>query len=325
MITETLAPNGLPLHLIVSHVGCAAKGAMEIQLRRRDGEALPAFEPGAHLEIRLPNGLVRHYSLCNAPTERNFYRLGVGLAPQSRGGSRFVHESLRIGDYVYASLPRNYFPLTANAQEYFFIAGGIGVTPILSMVHQCVDQGLRFRVLYCAQNRQRAAFLDEILELAGPAALFHFDDENGGRKLDPELALRDVSAGAHIYCCGPAPLMEAVAEAARARPDDHVHFEWFSPKSTVSRSDREFQIVIRSTGQAIAVPAGVSALDALERNGILAPSSCREGVCATCRTGVLSGIPDHRDSVLSDEDRARNKSMMICVSRALSDVIELDL
>lgn len=313
------------LSLVVSHIGCEAKGVMEIELRAADGGSLPPFEPGAHLEIRLPNGLVRHYSLCNNPSERHVYRLGVGLPVDSRGGARFMHESLRVGDRLRTSHPRNHFPLVTDASEYCFIAGGIGITPILAMIHHCADHGRRFRLFYCARSRQRAGFYEDVIRIAGSAASFHFDDENAGRYFDAGAALSEIGSGAHVYCCGPTPLMQAVESAGQGRPADHMHFEWFAPKATEPKGEREFHVLLRSTGQKVLIPAGVSVLDALERNGVLVPYSCREGLCATCRTGVISGIPDHRDSVLSVEEKALNQSMLICVSRAHGDAIELDL
>jgi len=314
------------LLLVVSHVECEAKGVMKIELRTSSSDPLPPFEPGAHLEIHLPNGLVRHYSLCNSPNERQVYRLGVGLPIDSRGGARYIHESLRVGDCLRVSRPRNNFPLTSSASEYCFIVGGIGVTPILSMIHHCVDRGLPFRVFYCARSRQRAGFYEDLVRLAGHRVSFHFDDESAGRYFNAEAALREVDLNAHVYCCGPTPLMQAVEAAGQHRPAGHLHFEWFVPKAQESRGEQqEFLVLIHSTGQKVSVPKSISILEALEQNGIFVPSSCKEGLCATCRTGVISGTPDHRDSVMSPEEKARNRSMMICVSRAISEVIELDL
>lgn len=328
-----MSPKSMPvparinadLDLLVSKVACEAKDVIRIELRSPDGRLLPPFEPGAHLELRLPNGLVRHYSICSDPGLRESYRLGIGLPAESRGGARFIHESLRVGDRLSSSAPRNHFPLSADAQEFCFIAGGIGITPILSMVYQCFQERRPFRLLYCARSRQRAGFLQEVRELAGDRAELHFDDEHGDRPFDVVRALETVRPEAHVYCCGPMALMQRVEAAGNHRPPGTMHFEWFSPQESASDRGRAITVQLRSTGRRLIVPPAVSILEALEQEGILVPSSCREGLCGTCRTGVTAGVPDHRDSILSDEERASNNSMMICVSRAHSEVIELDL
>ncbi|WP_428424973.1 PDR/VanB family oxidoreductase [Methylibium sp.] len=322
----TTNPPKNTLQLEVSNFRSEAKDIVVLELRDRSRNSLPSFTPGSHLEVYLPDGLVRHYSIYNDPTERDRYCLGIGLSQNSRGGSRYIHESIRQGDTLVVSEPRNNFPLVAEAEEYCFIAGGIGITPILSMIKWCIGEGKSWCLYYCVRSRQRAAFYEEIRSLGTPASVhFHFDEEQGGRFFEPCRALQDLSAAVHIYCCGPAPLMNAVQSATQERPEDHVHFEWFSPKSQIQVDHRAFTLVIRSSGRRLAVPPEQSILDVLDDHGISVPYSCREGLCATCQTTVISGIPDHRDSVLSMEQRASNRTMLVCVSRSRSDTLELDL
>jgi ferredoxin-NADP reductase len=315
------------LHLLVSRFDSEAKDVVVLELRDRLGKLLPSFSPGSHLEVCLPNGLVRHYSLCNDSAERDRYCIGVALPRESRGGARYIHEFVRRGDTVAVSTPRNNFPLVADANAYCFIAGGIGITPLLSMVKWCISHSKSWRLHYCTRSRQRSAFYEEIHMLpSGGDVRFHFDDEQAGRQFNPHEALSDLPDDAHIYCCGPGPLMDAVHGAVRFRPAHHVHFEWFAPQKRQVPPDRHaFTVVVHSTGQRLQVAANESILDVLETHGHAVPSSCREGLCATCQTTVISGIPDHLDSVLSKEQRESNRTMLVCVSRAKSDVIELDL
>lgn len=313
------------LALKVSGVHCEARDVMVLELRRPDGGALPPFTPGAHLEMYLPNGLIRHYSLCNDPAEHDRYCLGVGLARDSRGGSSFVHQQVRVGATLSVSPPRNNFPLELAAEEYVFIAGGIGITPIMAMIRACVATNRRWRLFYCTRNRQRTAFYEDLRALAPDRVHFHFDDEQEGRLFDAAAALQGVADTAHLYTCGPAPLMKAVEAAAAQRPPDRVHFEWFTAAAVDASADKPFTVVLRNSGTRYEVPAGRSILEVLEDHDAGVPYSCREGLCATCRTTVLAGECDHRDSVLSATERASNKEMMICVSRAKSEVLELDL
>nr|ALV86414.1 ferredoxin:oxidoreductase FAD/NAD(P)-binding:oxidoreductase [uncultured bacterium 16] len=313
------------LALKVSDVRCEARDVMVLELRHADGGTLPPFTPGAHLEVYLSDGLIRHYSLCNDSAETDRYCIGVGLARDSRGGSRFVHQTIRVGTKLEVSAPRNNFPLELAAEDVVFIAGGIGITPILSMIRACEARHKPWRLFYCARNRQRTAFYEDLRALAPDRCHFHFDDEQGGKLFDAVASLRDVPDTAHVYTCGPGPLMKAVEAAASSRPQDRVHFEWFTAAAVDASVDKAFTIVLRSSGTRFEVPPGRSILDVLEDNGAGVPYSCREGLCATCRTTVLAGEVDHRDSVLSAAEKASNKEMMICVSRAKSEVLELEL
>ncbi|AMO76105.1 PDR/VanB family oxidoreductase [Pseudomonas citronellolis] len=313
------------LDAVITAINAEAKDVLSFELADPQGRDLPPFEPGAHLEVYLPNGLIRHYSLCNDFRERDRYKIGVGLSPQSRGGSRLLHGGLKVGGKLRISAPRNNFPLLENGDHYSFIAGGIGITPILAMIHWCVANEKPWTLHYLARSRLRAAFYEELQELGAGNLSLYFLDENGGQPLDIESTVAAMPAYSHIYCCGPAPLMERVEDAAKSRPSENVHFEWFSGKTQETSNNRGFKIILNSTGEELDVPAEKSILEALEDNGHFVPFSCREGLCSSCETRVLSGTPEHRDFVLSDAAKAEGKSMMICVSRAKSDTLELDI
>ena len=304
---------------------CEARDVVVLDLRRADGDALPAFSAGSHLEITLDNGLVRHYSLCNDPAERHRYCIGVGLARESRGGSRFVHEQVRVGSVLSVSTPRNHFAIDPSGAEAVFIAGGIGITPILSMIHACEAASTPWRLLYCARNRQRTAFYEDLRSLAGDRCRFHFDDEQDGRLFDAASALAEVGDHAHIYTCGPEPLMRSVESATRGRPEACVHFEWFTAAPVDASADKAFTVVLRRSGARYEVPPGRSILDVLEDHGAGVPYSCREGTCGTCQTAVLQGEVDHRDHVLTSAQKAAHRDILPCVSRAKSEILELDL
>lgn len=313
------------LDVVITAIRAEARDVLSLELVDPQGRELPAFEPGAHLEIQLPNGLIRHYSLCNDYRERNRYQIGIGLALESRGGSRFLHGGLKLGERLRIGAPRNNFPLVADGEHYSFIAGGIGITPVLAMIRWCVATGKPWTLHYLARSRLRAAFHEELMELGKERVTGHFLDEQDGLPLDIEATVGAMPANSHIYCCGPAPLMERVQAAASDRPPSQVHFEWFSGKAQDNTDNQSFKVILRSTGEELQVPPERSILEVLEEHGHCVPFSCREGLCSSCETAVLSGIPEHRDFVLSDAAKAEGKSMLICVSRAKSEVLELDI
>ncbi|PWU29683.1 oxidoreductase [Pseudomonas sp. RW407] len=312
------------LTLQVTDIASAARDVRVVELRDPAGGELPAYTAGAHIELHLPGGLVRQYSLCGDARERESYRVGVGLAPASRGGSRYIHQSLHVGDLVRVTPPRNHFPLFEDAGEFVFFAGGIGITPILSMIRWCEANRRPWRLFYLVRSRERAAFLDQ-LAAYGERVTLHADEEAGGL-FDIEGTVARLPGRAHLYTCGPTPLMLAVEAAARGFPAEQVHFEWFTPRQVEKAgADTAFTVKLARSGRCLEVPADQSLLQVLEANGVQVESSCREGTCASCETRVLAGIPDHRDSVLSEAERRCNGSMMVCVSRALSGTLELDL
>jgi vanillate O-demethylase ferredoxin subunit len=313
------------LQLEVTDVQAEARDVVSVELRAKGGAALPPFEPGAHLEVDLPNGLLRHYSLVNDSRERDRYLIGVGRVAGSRGGSVFVHQSVRRGMTLAVSAPRNNFRLDAQARAFLFIAGGIGITPIMSMIRWCELEARPWRLVYAARNCQRAAFYESLRE-HGPRVQFHFDDQRGA-VLDVAHCLSDVKSGEHVYCCGPQPLMEAVRMHSAPLPAETVHFEYFTapdevPSGAVAGA---FEVELRSDGRRFTVPPDKSILEVLEAGGLQLPFSCREGLCGTCLTPVCEGLPEHRDYVLSQAERDAGQSMTICVSRAKSPLLVLDL
>ena len=313
------------LDVVVSRLTHEAEGVVGVELRSADGGLLPAFSAGSHVDVHLPGGLCRQYSLTNAPDERERYCIGVGLAHDSRGGSRHVHERLREGDRLEISAPRSLFGLHLQAEEHVFIAGGIGITPIMSMIEACKANGHRWRLLYFVRTLARAAYLWRLAEHHDQVHL-HVDEEKGEPANLAHL-LSSVPDAAHIYCCGPGPLMDAVEAAAADRPSGSLHFERFSAQGAKvdAAADGAFRITLNRKGATFVVPAGRSILQTLEDNGIELPCSCREGLCRTCETPLLAGKADHRDFVLSEEERSANTSIILCVSRALDAELVLDL
>ena len=287
-----------------------------------DRERFPAFDPGAHIEIELGEDLRRSYSLLDA-ADTNRYRIAVHRDPNSRGGSVFIHCQLRVGDVVPISRPRNNFPLDESAGCSVLIAGGIGVTPILCMARRLAALGASFQLHYASRDRAGAAFLAEIAALEQASIRLHFDYEAGGW-LDIAAIVRSAPSGAHFYCCGPAPMLEAFKRATAGLPPGAVHFEYFSPVEEAAR-EGGFEIVLARQGRTLLAPAGKTILEVLLSEKINVPFSCSDGVCGTCETRVLEGVPDHRDSFLTEEEKASNATIMLCCSGAKTSKLVLDL
>lgn len=290
-------------------------------------QTLPAFTAGAHIDLHLPNGLVRSYSLLNRPGEQHRYRIGVNLDAHSRGGSRWLHQALHAGEVLRIGPPRNHFPLDETAPHQVFIAGGIGITPLLSMIEACVAAGYPWTLFYSARARESASFIDSLLSFStasGGRLVLHFDQEAGGRLLDLQAIVNELPAGAHVYCCGPLPMLEAFEKATAGLPPQRVHREYFAAKDAPA-TDGGYTVELARAGKQVMVQAGQSILDSLLAIGIEPPYSCREGVCGTCEVKVLAGRPDHRDLVLSAAEQAANDRMMICCSGAKSATLVLDL
>jgi vanillate O-demethylase ferredoxin subunit len=299
-----------------------ANGIVTVELRAPDGGELPPFEAGAHIDLHLPNGIVRSYSLSNPPTERRRYVVGVLHDRNSRGGSRYVHEQLRVGALLSISAPRNNFPLDTSAAHTVLIAGGIGITPIYCMFNALRSQGKSVELLYCARSRAEAAFCDELLAQDGVQA--HFDAEQGSAP-DLRAYLAGKPKDAHFYCCGPTPMLKAFEAACEQLGLPHVHVERFAAEEVAPTQGDSYVAVLSRSQKSVTVPAGMSLLDALLEAGVNVEHSCREGVCGACETKVLEGVPDHRDGVLSKAERASNKTMMICVSGCKGERLVLDL
>ncbi|MCS4295898.1 ferredoxin-NADP reductase [Comamonas sp. BIGb0152] len=304
-----------------------AQDTISVELRPVGGGEWPAFTAGSHIDLHLPNGLVRSYSLSNDSRERHRYVVGVLRDRASRGGSRCVHEALRVGMPISISEPRNHFALDEGARHSVLVAGGIGITPMLCMARRLQSQGSSFEMLYFARDRQSAAFLAELQALGMPLQL-HFDAEAGGPPdLRALLAQRTPDAGLHHYACGPTPMLDAFEKHCSELGHAHAHVERFSPVEVQASSDARshYTVELKRSGRFIEVTPDKSLLDTLLAAGVNIDHSCCEGVCGSCETRVLGGVPDHRDSVLSAKEKASNKLMMLCVSGCKSQALVLDI
>jgi phthalate 4,5-dioxygenase reductase subunit len=312
------------MNLRVARAATIARNIRLLELRDPSGADLPAFAAGAHVGVTAPNGKRRRYSLCNDPAERWHFEIAVKRDAGGHGGSVSMADHVGEGDLLEVDAPRNAFELVPRAQSFLFIAGGIGITPIASMVRQLAREGTRrFRLYYCTRSPEETAFRDELsAEPFRSSVVIHHDGGDPARALDL-WPLLEKPASAHVYCCGPRPLLEAVRDMTGHWPASAVHFESFVDAAAAQRpEDRAFTVVLARSGARIEVPPGRSILEAMRAGGHAAPSSCESGTCGTCRTALVSGDPDHRDMVLTEEERAGQ--IMICVSRARSAEIAID-
>jgi ferredoxin-NADP reductase len=317
------ARDGL-LEMHVKSISFQAQGVLEFELRSVNHQPLPAFTAGAHVDVHLQNGLIRSYSLINSQAESHHYRIAVNRDAASRGGSKYLHDNIRPGDVVSVSPPRNNFPLREDAEESVFVAGGIGITPILAMVTRLEGLGRNWRLHYCARTRKAAAYVEELIALGRERVRLNFDGEDGGQILDLAAVISAAGGAAHFYCCGPTGMLSAFERATATLPTERVHLEYFA--STLPAAvEGGFEIQLARSGRTLAVPPGRSILDVLIEAGLDVRFSCAEGICGSCETAVISGDPDHRDLVLSAEERASNRKMMICCSGCKSDRLVLDL
>ncbi|WP_127804250.1 PDR/VanB family oxidoreductase [Hydrogenophaga sp. NH-16] len=293
-----------------------------------DGSALPGFSAGAHIDVHLPGGLVRQYSLCNPPGETQRYRIAVLRDAASRGGSATVHDQLQVGTVLDIGTPRNLFELDPAAPHHLLLAGGIGITPLLAMAEQLAAQGGGFTLHHATRSRERTPFVAQLASAPyADRVHHHFDDGPAMQKLDLAATLRSAPAGSHLYVCGPTGFMEAVLAEGRAQGWDEarLHREYFAAAPTGTAGDGGFELELASSGRVIPVAADQTALAALLAAGLDIPMSCEQGVCGTCLTGVKSGVPDHRDQYLTPEERAANNQFLPCCSRASSARLVLDL
>lgn len=297
-----------------------------IEIVPEPGVTVPSFGAGAHLDLHLPDGILRSYSLINRPWERDRFVLGIAFDRASRGGSRYVHERLTVGDAVSMSLPRNHFPLHEDAPHSVLIAGGIGITPILTMIDRLDELGRGWELHYCARSRTAAGFLRRLREAKGAVHL-HFDDETDGLLLDIPAIVAAAPRGSHFYCCGPRGMLDAYESATRGVAEDRVHLEAFSARdpAALAGADGSFEIELAGSGAVLTVKPGATILETLNQAGFDVPCSCLEGVCGSCETRVIAGIPDHRDSVLTASERESGTKMMICCSVAKSPRLVLDI
>lgn len=301
-----------------------AETVLSVELAAVGGAALPPFEPGAHVDLVLAGGHRRSYSLYKPYSNGGSYAIAVHRDPDSQGGSRYVHETMRVGETLTISAPKNNFILHEDADESVLIAGGIGITPTLCMVARLNTLGRRWTLYYAARSRATAAFLEDVERLAGGGkVVLHFDDESGGALLNLE-GIVAASPRAHFYCCGPVPMLAAYEKACAKLPREQMHVEYFSASEEAAR-DGGFEVVLNRSGLVLEVPAGRSILDVLLERNVSVAFSCNDGVCGTCETRVIEGTPDHRDAVLTDEEKAAGDTMMVCCSGSKSHRLVLDL
>jgi len=321
--------NSTLIEVIVDRVCDEAQGIKSFDLVASDGQALPAYGPGAHIDLNLADRLVRSYSLigpleAGAPAR---YRIAVNLDPRSRGGSSYLHSSIVQGSMLRISAPRNHFPLVEDAPLSILIAGGIGITPLYCMAQRLSALARPWVLHYACRTRSAAAFVPDIERLCEAGlGTFHLwaDDEHDGRPLAIATLVRGAPETAHLYCCGPGPMLSTFRDAAAAESSDRVHLEYFRPVES-AKPVGGFTVELARSGVSVEVAQGCSILDALMMRGIDAPYSCCEGLCGTCETRVIEGIPDHRDNLLSDKAKVENKSVIICVSGSRSKRLVLDL
>ena len=322
MILQTHADTQMPLR--VDRAYDVAQGLRSFELVLSDRSELPAFTPGAHIKIQTPSGMLRKYSLCNSPEERDRYVITVKREESSRGGSASMHADVKVGDILPTSVPDNAFPLVDNAKSYLFIAGGIGITPMLSMIRSFGDLApVPWKLMYLSRFAENTAFLDELgrPELKKNVKIHH-SEGRPDQKFDLWPVLEKPNT-AHVYCCGPRDLMAAVRDMTGHWSPKNVHFESFDEGGKMLPDDTPFVVKMARTGQHFEVPVGVSILNAMREHGCNSASSCESGTCGSCRTGLLEGQADHRDMVLMPEEM--DTQIMICVSRAKSAVLVLDL
>lgn len=331
MVLPTSQARALPagsdrLVVRVARKRSVADGIVLLELAAPDGGLLPSFKAGAHVDVYLPGGLTRQYSLLNAPGSGRFYRLGILLDPGTRGGSRAAH-TLSEGDPVEIGYPRNTFALNADAPFSLLMAGGIGITPLLSMAEALQASGRAFALHYFVRTRAKAAFLDRAAEPdLAPSVRLHCNDEPDPDEAPIEAALSGAPSGTHLYICGPSGFIAAVEETAGRLgwTADHIHVERFS-RPLLAENEGAFTVELARTGRSVAVPSDKTIATALLEQGIVVELSCEQGICGTCLTRVIEGVPDHRDQYLTDAERTAGDQMTICCSRALGERLVLDL
>jgi vanillate O-demethylase ferredoxin subunit len=319
------------LHVRVAAKMPLAEGICAFELHAAEGGELPAFTAGSHVDVLMPGGLTRQYSLCNAPGERHRYLVAVLREPRSRGGSATMHDRVQAGERLTISAPKNHFALAAGATRSVLLAGGIGITPILAMAETLAGAGAEFELHYAARTLARTAFLERIRSAPWAARLaLHLDDGPAGQRLDLPALLARPQPGTHLYVCGPRGFMDAALGHARTAgwPEAQLHWEFFAgdgATATPATGDRAFEVQLARSGRVVVVPADRTVVKALEAAGVSVPTSCEQGVCGTCITRVLEGEPEHRDSYFTPEEWAANDQFTPCCSRSRSARLVIDL
>jgi vanillate O-demethylase ferredoxin subunit len=315
------------IEVVVTSRNNEALDICSYELTCAQGGVLPSFSAGAHIDVHLPSGLIRQYSLCNHPQERHRYLIGVLKDAASRGGSQSMHEEISSGDRLFISEPRNLFPLVGEARRSLLFAGGIGITPILCMAEQLAHSGADFELHYCARSSERAAFVERLKGASfSDRVHLHFDEEADSR-MDAAKILANLGPDVHLYVCGPSGFMQYVLDSAKAQSwsEGQLHREYFAAPVVDSAADGAFQVKLGSSGQVFDIPVDKTVVQVLESHGVEIAISCEQGVCGTCLTRVLEGVPDHRDLFLTEEEQAANDQFTPCCSRAKSALLVLDL
>ncbi|MGE7963678.1 PDR/VanB family oxidoreductase [Pseudomonas sp. NPDC089918] len=304
-----------------------AQDICSYELASLDDQPLPTFSAGAHIDVHLPGGLIRQYSLCNHPEERHRYLIGVLKDPTSRGGSLAMHEQIHPGTRLSISEPRNLFPLAHEARRSLLFAGGIGITPTLCMAERLAHSGADFELHYCARSRERAAFVERLQHSPFAHRVFlHFDQEPD-TALDAAKVLATPQNDVHLYVCGPGGFMQHVLDTAKAKgwQEQCLHREYFAATPVDTGADGSFSIKVASSGQVFEVPADKSVVQVLQNQGIEIAISCEQGICGTCLTRVLEGVPEHRDLFLTEDEQACNDQFTPCCSRSKTPMLVLDI
>lgn len=314
------------IEVVVKNRKEEAKDIISFELVAKDGTSLPSFTAGAHIDIYLKSGLVRQYSICNNPNEAIFYKLAILKDINSRGGSIEIHETLKNGDILEISSPRNLFELDSKAKKHLLFGAGIGVTPILSMAEHLADINECFQMHYSAKTEENAAFVDEIkASRLNAFTKFYFSDKNN--RLNIQKELESMNKDTHIYICGSNRYIDSIIEVYKnlKLPESQLHREFFSSSVVDKDKDIEFEVELKSSGKVYIIPSNQSIFEVLDDNGIELAVSCESGVCGSCVTKVISGTPEHRDQFLLDSEKKENKIMTPCCSRAKSKKLVLDL
>lgn len=305
-----------------------AQDICSFELVDAEGGVLPPFSAGAHIDVHVPGGFVRQYSLCNDPGETHHYLIGVLRDPASRGGSMVLHDVAKEGDVLQIGTPKNHFPLAHESKKSLLLAGGIGITPILCMAERLAITGADFDMHYCTRSADRTAFRERIGKSAfADRVRFHFDDGSAEQKLDLKALLAAPEPGVHLYVCGPKGFIDAVLGTARAQgwQEVQLHYEFFSAEVVKSDSDASFEVRLASSGRSVRVSPDQTVVQALAAAGVEVPVSCEQGVCGTCLTRVLEGTPDHRDMYLTPGEQMANNQFLPCCSRSKSPLLVLDI
>jgi len=328
--TSSAASAALPektsglISVRLTAVAPVAKDTNLYTFKRVEGGPLPAYRPGAHIDLHLPIGLVRQFSLVVPNTDPEIYVVGVKRDAESRGGSRYIIDEMRVGDEIKISAPRNHFPLAEEAGHVVLIAGGIGITPVWCMAQELMAQDRSWQLYYSCRTREEMAFLKTLETLDPERVHLHLDDEANGKFLDLQSIVAAAPEHAHLYCCGPKPMLAAFEAAAASRPKGQVHVEYFTAKAEAVTTGG-FWVELARSGEEYYIDEGKKVLEVLFEAGVDVDYSCELGICGACETRVISGIPEHHDSVLSEQEQAANDKVMICCCGCKSERLVLDL